>query len=386
MLRLTLILSLKLFRESLALPLVTSMSIVLITGFPGFVGSELLTRVLERSPEHRAVCLIQSKFTAQARARLDHIEAEHPDLRGRIELTVGDITEPGLGLDDVSRLKEQTSEIFHLAAIYDLTVPREVAMRVNVVGTRNVLDFAEALPRLDRLQYVSTCYVSGRCAGEFSEDDLDRGQSFNNYYEETKYLAEVALQASMRGGLPATIYRPAIVVGDSRTGATQKYDGPYFVIRWLLRQPFISVLPVVGKPALTRVNLVPRDFVVDAISYLSRLETSVGKVYHLADPDPLTVSELLAVVGRATRRKVVRVPVPRAAAKFAIDFVPGVHWLMQIPSPAIDYFVHPTHYRCDNTMADLKGSGLTVPAFPTYVDRLVDFVRSHPNIGSRPMA
>lgn len=361
------------------------MRIVLITGFPGFLGSELLARILERSPEDRAVCLIQSKFTAQARVRLERIEAEHPDLRGRIELTVGDITEPGLGLD-VSRLKEQTSEIFHLAAIYDLAVEREVGMTVNVVGTRNVLDFAEALPRLDRLQYVSTCYVSGRYAGEFSEDDLDRGQSFNNYYEETKYLAEVAVQESMRGGLPATIYRPAIVVGDSRTGATQKYDGPYFVIRWLLRQPSIALLPVVGKPESTRVNLVPRDFVVDAMSYLSGLETSVGKVYHLADPAPLTVSELLEVVARATHRRVVRVPVPRAAAKFAIDFVPGVHWLMQIPSPAIDYFVHPTHYRCDNTLADLKGSGPTVPAFSTYVDRLVDFVRSHPNIGSKPMA
>lgn len=362
------------------------MSIVFFTGFPGFLGTELLTKVLGRLPGHRAVCLIQSKYATLAKSRLEHIEERHPDLHGRIELMTGDISQPDLGLDAMRPLKEQTTEIFHLAAVYDLAVRRELAMQVNVVGTRNILNFAEALPQLTRLQYVSTCYVSGRYAGEFSEEDLDCGQSFNNAYEETKYLAEVAVQASMRGGLPATIYRPAIVVGDSRTGATQKYDGPYFVIRWLLRQPSVAFLPVVGKPALTRVNLVPRDFVIDAISHLSRLETSLGKVYQLADPEPLTVSQLLEVVAHATRRKLVRVPVPCAAAKFAIDFVPGVDWLVQIPSPAIDYFVHPTHYRCDNTLADLQNSGLSVPAFTTYVDRLVDFVRNHPQIASRPMA
>jgi thioester reductase-like protein len=361
------------------------MCIVLFTGFPGFLGSELLPRVLDGSPEYRAVCLIQSKFTAQARSRLEGIEGMHPDLRGRIELMVGDITEADLGLDSVYRLKEQTCEFFHLAAVYDLGVPRDVAMQVNVAGTRNVLDFAAESPRLRRLHYVSTCFVSGRYAGIFSEDDLDRGQSFNNYYEETKYLAEVEVQARMRGGLPATVYRPAIVVGDSRTGATQKYDGPYFAIRWLLRQPFIAVMPVVGKPSATRVNLVPRDFIVDAMSHLSRLDISVGQVYQLADPEPLTVSELVEVVGRATRRRVVRIPFPRAVAKFAIDYLPGVHWWMQIPSPAIDYFVHPTQYSCDNTVADLEGSGLKVPALPTYIERLVDFVRRHPDIGSEPM-
>jgi len=362
------------------------MATVFFTGFPGFLGSELLPRILERSPEYRAVCLIQSKFADLARSRLEQIEGVHPDLCGRIELTAGDITEADLGLDDAPRLREQISEVFHLAAVYDLGAPLELAMQVNVAGTQNVLNFAGESPRLRRLQYVSTCYVSGRHAGVFSEDDLEKGQSFNNCYEETKYLAEVEVQASMRDGLPATIYRPAIIVGDSRTGETQKYDGPYCAIRWLLRQPFVAVMPVVGKPSATRVNLVPRDFVVDAVSYLSGLDTSTGKVYQLADPDPLTVNELLDVVGRATRRKVVRIPLPRAVAKFAINYVPGVYRLMQIPSPAIDYFVHPTRYSCDNTLADLEGSGVKVPAVPTYVERLVGFVRRHPNIGSDPMA
>jgi len=119
-------------------------------------------------------------------------------------------------------------------------------MKVNVEGTRHMLDFADGCSSLRRFQYVSTCYVSGRYAGIFRETDLSKGQTFNNFYEETKYLAEVEVQEQMRQGLPATIYRPAIVVGDSRTGDTQKYDGPYFAIRWLLRQPGIAIMPVVG--------------------------------------------------------------------------------------------------------------------------------------------
>jgi thioester reductase-like protein len=361
------------------------MSTAFFTGFPGFLGTELLTRVLQRSSDYRAVCLVQSRFLAPAESRLEQIEREHPDFCGRIELTVGDITRTDLGVDHLARLQQDTTEVFHLAAVYDLAVSRELGMKVNLVGTQNVLRFVEACPRLGRLHYVSTCYVSGCYAGTFSEDDLDKGQSFNNYYEETKYLAEVEVQTQMRGGLPTTIYRPAIVVGDSRTGATQKYDGPYFAIRWLLRQPSIALMPVVGKPARNRINLVPRDFVVDAISHLSRLDISAGKVYQLADPEPLTVRELIDVVARATRRRVIRFPLPLAAAKFAIDRIPGVFWLMQIPSPAIDYFVHPTRYDCTNTVADLEGSGLRVPAFSTYVERLVEFVRCHPDIGSGPM-
>src|SRR5271166_5662400 len=117
------------------------MSIVFFTGFPGFLGSELLPRVLQNSPASQAVCLVQSKFMEQARSALAHIGVACPLLRGRIELAVGDITAPGLGLKDITRIKKHTSEVFHLAAVYDLSVTRDVAMQVNVAGTRNVLDF-----------------------------------------------------------------------------------------------------------------------------------------------------------------------------------------------------------------------------------------------------
>ncbi|MCP4200469.1 MAG: NAD-dependent epimerase/dehydratase family protein [bacterium] len=361
------------------------MATVFFTGFPGFLGSELLPRVLERRDKDRAVCLVQPKFVDLAEQRVADLTGSHRELAGRIDLVCGDITEAGLGLENPADLAEDVSEIFHLAAVYDLMVRRPVAVRINVDGTRHMLDFAEQCPQLERFQYVSTCYVSGRYAGIFREGDLDLGQDFNNYYEETKFLAEIEVQARMDAGLPATIYRPAVVVGDSETGATQKYDGPYFVIRWLLRQPALAVLPVVGDPTAVRVNLVPRDFVIDAIAYLSGQSVSLGEVYQLADPKPLTVDELIDLVGDATRRRVLKIPSMRTVAKAALDYLPGAQWLMQIPSAAIDYFAHPTHYTTDNTIRDLEGTGIEVPRLDAYMPHLVAFVREHPDVGSKAM-
>lgn len=359
------------------------MKTIVLTGFPGFLGSRLLPSLLGRAPDRRAVCLVQEKFAHVAEARRLALEEEHPEIAGRVELVGGDITVAGLGLE--SDGTRDVVEIYHLAAVYDLMVERPLAVRVNVDGTRNVLDFAESCPGLERLHYVSTCYVSGRYAGIFGEDDLDKGQTFNNYYEETKFLAEVEVKARMDRGLPATVYRPAVVVGDSRTGETQKFDGPYFVIRWLLRQGRIATLPVVGDPTATTVNLVPSDFVLDAIAQLSALDRSLGKTYQLADPDPLTVDALIDAIARETERRVVRIPLPRSLAKAALDHLPGMYRLMRIPSASVDYFVHPTHYSSDRARADLAGSGVAVPPFVSYLPALVRFVREHPEIGSAAM-
>ena len=363
------------------------MATIFFTGFPGFLGSELLPRVLGRMPDAGAACLVQPKFADLARARAETLEAEHPDLAGRIRLVEGDVTRPDLGLgSEAAGLRHDTIEVYHLAAIYDLAVERDLAMRVNVDGTRHMLRFAAECPGLERFQYVSTCYVSGRYAGPFAERDLVKGQEFNNYYEETKFLAEVKVQEWMDKGLPATVYRPSIVVGDSRTGATQKFDGPYYVIRWILRQPVAAVLPVVGNPRRVRLNVVPRDFVIAAIAHLSGLDASRGRTYQLADPDPLTIDEMLDAIARAADKAVFRVPTLLGVAKASLDHVPFLERIMGIPPEAIDYFVHPTFYLTDNTREDLAGTGIEVPPFTAYVDRLVEFVRSHPGVPSAAMA
>ena len=339
---------------------------VLMTGFPGFLASALLPGILRRSGSE-ATCLVQPKYADLAARRADELAAADASLAGRLHLVAGDITQPGLGLN--GRGLDDVTEVWHLAAVYDLAVERELAVRVNVEGTRNVLDAITRCRGLERLHYFSTCYVSGRYAGPFGEDDLEVGAPFNNYYEETKHHAEVEVHRRMAAGLPATIYRPSIVVGDSRTGETQKFDGPYFVMQWLLRQPTVAVLPkfavlhLAGDPTVTRINVVPRDFIIDAVGHLSGHPQSAGRTYQLADPHPLTV-----------------------AAKGVIAHVPGAYKLLRIPPEAVDYYAHPTHYLTDHTQADLAGSGIHVPPFASYVDRLVEFMRDHPEIGSASMA
>ena len=345
------------------------MPTLFFTGYPGFLGSELLPRLLKRAPDANAICLVQPKFANLARERAEEFD--------RVRIIEGDITTPiDLPTNDIT-------EIWHLAAIYDLSVKRDLGMRVNVDGTRNILDFAQRCGALRHFHYISTCYVSGNLPGIFREDDLERGQSFNNFYEETKYLAELEVR---KRDVPWTIYRPAVIVGDSMTGATQKFDGPYFVMQWLERQPRIAVLPVVGRPSRYTFNVVPRDFMVNAIEYVSGRNDIIRKCYQLADPAPLTVDETINVIARATGRRVIRIPLTKGLAKFSIDHIPGVFRLLRIPSPAVDYFVHPTTYDTTNADAALSGSGIFVPRLADYAQNLVAFARAHPEVGSAAMA
>lgn len=370
-----------------ARPLPPEGPLVLFTGFPGFLGARLLERLLERTdPQTRFACLVQPAYRAQAEARAREIEAAGPRREGRILLVEGDITAPGLGLGEAGEeLRERTVEVYHLAAVYTLSVERALAERVNVEGTARVLDFAAACPRLRRLHYVSTCYVSGRYPGRFTEEMLEEGQRFNNHYEETKYRAEVAVQRAMRRGLPATIYRPAITVGDSRTGATQKYDGPYAAIRWVLRWPLVAPFPVAGDIHHTELNVVPVDFIVGAIAYLSGLEASEGVVYQLADPAPSTVAQVLDGIGRATGRYVLPVPLPLGATVAALEGIPGLEALTGIEGQSLPYLSHPARYATEHAERDLAGSGIVCPSLLGYLERLVAFVLAHPEITSRPM-
>lgn len=363
------------------------MTSVFYTGFPGFLGSELIERLLRRyDRDVRVNFLVQARYRDLAARQVAKLQARYPASADRLALVEGDITQPDLALGaDYDRLAQETSEIFHLAAVYDLAVRRELGMQVNVDGTHNMLAFAERCGgRLRRFHYVSTCYVSGRHKGDFTEHDLVCGQEFNNHYEETKYLAEVDVQTQMRRGLPATIYRPASVVGDSTTGATQKYDGPYCILQWMLRNKRLAVIPAIGDGSRRQVNFAPCDFVVDAIAYLSGLEGSAGKVYQVCDPSPLSVNEMVTLLGRATGTRIVRVPLSLKVVKPIFGLPPVRKWT-RIEPQAIDYFAHDTIYTCDQARQDLDGSGIACPPFPAYVDKLVSFMRQHPGISSEAM-
>ena len=362
------------------------MSTLLMTGFPGVLGSALLPRLLARRDDARAVCLVQPRHMTTALQRVHLLTSTHPDECGRIELVAGDITAPGLGLAGMSAdVLDDVTEVWHLAAVYDLAVAPETARRVNVGGTAGVLEFCRSRPRFDRLHHVSTCYVSGRYEGTFTEEDLDEGQTFRNHYESTKYEAELLVRKAMADGLPATVYRPGIVVGDSRTGETQKYDGPYFFASYLQRLPFVALVPRLADPDEVRFSLVPRDFVVDAMDALSALDRSVGRTYALTDPHPPTMRQLVDAFAGHLGKRVFWVPLPLGPTRFVAGSAPGLEWLSGLPAEALDYAASPTTYSTAHTTEDLTGTGLVCPAFETYAATLLDFMLAHPEIDSGAM-
>lgn len=362
-------------------------STVLVTGFPGFLGTALLPRTLRRAPEARAVAVVQDRWRATAESALARIEDDDPSLAGRTRLVTGDITVAGLGLpvDELAALRDGPLEVFHLAAVYDLSVPAPLAWSVNVVGTRNVLDLAASAPSLRRLQYVSTCYVSGRYDGIFAEDDLVLGQPFSNHYEHTKHEAERLVAKARDTGMPVTIYRPSVVVGDSRTGATQKYDGPYYALQLIARQGRAAVMPLPGDPSRVQFNLVPSDFVVDAIAALAAYPGAVGRTVALAQPSPPSVLGMCEAFAAECGTTLRVVPVAAGVSRFGIDHVPGVGKLFRLPSSTLDYLTHPTEYDTRATTALLAEVGVTCPAFADHVGSMVAYHRAHPDVGSAAM-
>jgi len=350
--------------------------VVLFTGFPGFIGARLIPRLLELQPDLVVRCLVQERFQKLALESVAALERAHPETVGRIQCVGGDITAPRIGLTetDARALEREAVAVWHLAAVYDLAVSREIGQRVNVDGTRHVTEFMAGCRKAPRLHYVSTAYVSGRARPVFRETDLDVGQSFKNHYEETKFLAEVAVRAS---GLPATTYRPAIVVGDSRTGETGKFDGPYFILNAMRRLPSPGVFMKIGsgrQPA----NLVPVDFVVEALARLASAESSRGKTYHLTDPEPLAVVEVGKLLARALGKSFAFAPVPGAVAR-ALFAPAAVQRFFGVPVEVLDYFEHDCRYDTTEASRDLAALGVSCPRFADYVDRLVAFYRAHPD-------
>lgn len=351
----------------------TQAGTALITGFPGFIGERLLPRLLELHPATRFACLVQVRFEAQARETLQRIAAAHPEAASRVSIVQGDITIDGLGIvsDQAEQLLSNLRAVFHLAAVYDLGVSKDLSERVNVEGTRHMIAFAKRAPGFSRFHHISTAYVSGNFEGTFRETDLGRGQTFKNHYERTKYESEKDVVAS---GLPYSVYRPGVVVGDSRTGETAKFDGPYNVLTAMERIPLVFI----DGPKDAVVNIVPVNYVIEGIARLSASERSLGKTYNLTDPDPPSVRQATRIFAKAMGRSYLYAPIPLAIVRAAVG-IPVVAKMLSLIPEAIDYFAHRCRYDATHARADLEALGLTCPRLETYVDVLVSFYRAHRN-------
>lgn len=188
--------------------------------------------------------------------------------------------------------------------------------------------------------------------------------------------------------IPTTIYRPGVAVGDSETGESQKYDGLYTIIEILEAQGNTAVVPAPRGASDYEFNVVPRNYIVDAIAYLSGIETSKGQVYHLADPDPMTTTELMKMLGRAAgKERTLVVPYPKELVKGlarSLSVVFGESELVE--SGALDYQTWSASFDCTNALEDLEGSGIECPHISEYAGNLVQFYRDNPDIDSEGMS
>ena len=287
--------------------------VVLLTGGTGFVGTEVAGRLLERV-DLEIVSLVAARTDDEA---LDlsvrawwHGPALRSALGGRIRAIAGDVSKPGLGLDPgiVAELRDRVTHIVHAAADLRVDASVEELRRVNVDGVANVLAFARSAGRLERLLHVSTAYVAGRRRGEVSEDDLTDAYGFESAYEQTKFEGERLLRAAA-GEVPLTVVRPAMIVGDSRTGEIKTFNTFYTPLRLLLS----GRLRIVPARRGLRVNIVPVDYVADAIVRLLFDSAAEGRTFHLTTPaDRLpTAGEVVGLARRWAREHLgVRLPAP----------------------------------------------------------------------------
>lgn len=346
-----------------------------MTGFPGFIAGRLLARLVR--PETQYFLLVQPHLIREAMQRIEEIAgANQLDLEAFV-IVEGDLRLPNLGISnsDLETIQYETTDVFHLAAAYDLGVDKDTAFKVNLEGTKYVNDVACSIKNLNRYNYVSTCYIAGKRTGEILETDLEHKAGHRNFYEETKYLAEIEVDR-LKSHLPVTIYRPSVVVGDSETGETAKYDGIYYLINYLRKAPGVLRLLNIGNPSV-RLNLVPVDFVVESIYELSRDRNAIGRTLALADPSPMTTSELFDVIAKDLCERKSEFQLPQRVAEWFLHtgLSPSVTGL---PHHAVPYFFVSQTYSSTLAAELLAPHGIACPRFPDYVSNIIDFVEENP--------
>ncbi|PWW56230.1 SDR family oxidoreductase [Actinokineospora spheciospongiae] len=346
------------------------MATYFITGATGFLGRRLVERLVARPDCDRVYALVRPESTARFTAASAHWS--RPDL---VVPVAGDLTEPGLGVDPAA-LPGPVDHVVHLAAVYDFTAPAEANHAANVTGTANVLAFAAATGA-GLLHHVSSIAVAGDHRGRFAESDFDLGQRHHSPYHATKFAAEELVRD--QDEVSFRVYRPAAVVGDSTTGEMDKVDGPYFFLPALVRLARLPrALPLV-LPELGRTNVVPVDYVVDAMAHLMHLEAPTGTTYHLTEPGGQPVREvynaLAAVVGapRIAATLPVRLPAVRTVP------VPAAAVLTElgIPAEVLPHLDLPTEFETGATAVALAGSGVDLPRFADYARVLVEYWAEH---------
>ena len=357
-----------------------------VTGATGFIGKRLVKKLLERKG-----CVVHFLIRKESADKV-------ADLRGfwgvgaaRAVPVFGDLTAKKLGVagEDIKKLKGQVDHFYHLAAVYDLGADEETQVAVNIEGTRNTVELAKAIDA-GHFHHVSSIAAAGLYEGVFREDMFAEAEGLDHPYFQTKHESEKIVRHDCK--VPWTVYRPAMVVGDSTTGGMDKIDGPYYFFKLIqrLRQLLPPWLPTVGLEG-GRVNIVPVDFVVNALNVISHQPHITKKCFHLVDPVGYRVGDVLDIFSRAAHAPRMNLFVnaallgfiPKGIKKSLMAMAPvrrvrnAVMKDLGLPEDMLTFVNYPTRFDCRETLAALKGSGVACPNLKDYAWRLWDYWERH---------
>jgi NAD(P)-dependent dehydrogenase (short-subunit alcohol dehydrogenase family) len=352
-----------------------------VTGATGFIGSHLLRKLFDR--KGKIYVLVRSGSKKKFNSLLEKLDAP----KDRVVPITGDLTKKFLGVNKKNRdeLKGKVQHFMHLAAIYDMSATLEQQESANVDGTRNAIEFAEAIDA-KCFHHTSSIAAAGMYNGVFREDMFDEAQGLDNPYFKTKHDSEGVVRRECK--VPFQIYRPAMVLGHSKTGEIDKIDGPYYFFKLIqkMRRMLPRWMPTLGIEG-GRLNMVPVDYVVDAMDHIAHLKGQHGKCFHLTDPRPRKIGEVLNIFSRAAHAPEMTMRIDARIFNFIPSAVKqGLMMLspirrirsqlmkeLGIPPGVLSFINYPTLFDNRDTVKALKGSNIAVPDLKKYAYRLWDY-------------
>lgn len=355
-----------------------------VTGGTGFIGRHIVSRILHSDPDADVLVLVRRPSLA----RLQRQAWSH-----RVTPLIGDLLEPDLGLTGDHTLNDvdptDIDHVVHCGALYDLTASADRQQAANVEGTRAVIDLCLRSDAV--LHHVSSIAVAGTYDGVFSEDDFDLGQHLPTPYHQTKFDAEKLVRETP--GLRYRIYRPGVVVGDPRTGEMDKIDGPYYFFGLLAKLAALPRLTPLALPDVGRINVVPVDYVADALVALMVADGHDGQTFHLTAPKSISPRGIYRALASTAGLPSAPLTLPTAPLLGAHGRVKVwrnmVATQLGIPAQMFDTLAMTSDFTAERTREALRGSGIDVPEFRSYAPVLWRYWAQHlaPRVDSRdPLA
>jgi NAD(P)-dependent dehydrogenase (short-subunit alcohol dehydrogenase family) len=352
-----------------------------VTGGTGFIGRFLIENLLKRE---EPIYVLVRKGSLK---KLDSLRQTWGTLEKRVMPVVGDLAKSNLGVSDadLKKLKGKVSHLFHLAAVYDLAASAEDQQRANIDGTRHAVEFAESI-QAGCFHHVSSIAAAGLYDGVFREDMFEEAEDLDHPYFRTKHVSEGIVRRECQR--PWRIYRPGFVVGHSKTGYIDKIDGPYYFFKLIqkMREMLPPWVPTIGVEG-GRINIVPVDFVADALDYLAHKKGLDGQCFHLTDPEPSRIGEVLNIFARAAHAPQMTMRINArmfgfipAPILYGIGSLAPIKRMVRavlkdlgIPKDVFEFVNWPTRYDNREAAKALKGSGIEVPPLETYAAKLWDY-------------